>query len=752
MNKQETLKKYFGYSEFRKGQEELIDNILSKRDVLGILPTGAGKSLCYQIPALMLEGITVVVSPLISLMKDQVRALNEAGVHAAYINSSLTENQIRKAMEYAMEGRYKIIYAAPERLETSDFIRLARTTDISMVTIDEAHCISQWGQDFRPSYLKIVSFINNLRKRPVISAFTATATREVKDDITCVLGLEQPYVYAGGFDRENLYFSVQKPKNKLKYVSEYIKSHNDESGIIYCATRKNVEKVYDSLLSEGVAAAMYHGGLSGSERNDNQEAFIYDVKPVMVATNAFGMGIDKSNVRYVIHYNMPQSMENYYQEAGRAGRDGETAECVLLYSGQDVMINRLLIESKDVNSDFTPEQTAAVKEHDELRLQQMNKYCMTTECLRSYILNYFGEYINARCENCSNCQMEYEETDRTEEAKAVISCVSELGQRFGINVVAGTLHGHKRAKLMEYHVDRYNSYGKLENISEEDIKHIINRMIEENILTVTQDKYSVIKLKERARDFLFGNERFIIKQIKADDISEAVKSRSRQRRSDVLNGRGLDLFESLRELRLTIAKEESVPPYIVFSDKTLTDMCIKIPFTKEEMLDVSGVGENKYEKYGERFISAIFDFTGGRKEKTYFGSDEVSDIPKQVTVKKTKQPKEEFYVTERQAASFPYSEKYLATEIAVKLTETADTEKVKKLTGADIFRYVKANGWADEVYIERRRTRVVYDSGLEKGIFLDKRVSAKGKEYEDIYYSEKAQKIIVEHYVKDDVG
>lgn len=622
MNKYETLKKYFGYSKFRKGQEELIDNILSNHDVLGILPTGAGKSLCYQIPALMLDGITVVVSPLISLMKDQVRALNEAGIHAAYINSSLTENQIRKAMEYAVSGRYKIIYAAPERLETADFIRFAQTADVSMVTIDEAHCISQWGQDFRPSYLKIISFIKSLKKRPIISAFTATATREVKDDITCVLGLAEPYIYVGGFDRENLYFSVQKPKSKIKYVSEYIKSHNNESGIIYCATRKNVEKVYNSLLSEGVPVTMYHAGLSGSERNTNQEDFIYDAKPVMVATNAFGMGIDKSNVRYVIHYNMPQSMENYYQEAGRAGRDGETAECVLLYSGQDVMINRFLIESKEVNADFTFEQIVAVREHDELRLQRMNKYCMTTECLRSYILNYFGEYINRRCENCSNCQSQYEELDRTEEAKLIINCISEMGQRFGINVVAGTLHGHKRAKLMEYHVDRYASYGKLNNISEEDIKQIINGMVEENILAVTKDKYSVLKLREKSRDFLFGNERFIIKQIKVDDITKAIKSKSSQRRSDVLNGRGLDLFESLRKLRLTIAKEESVPPYIVFSDKTLTDMCIKIPFTKEEMLDVSGVGENKYTKYGERFIAVISDFTGGKKEKTYFGSND----------------------------------------------------------------------------------------------------------------------------------
>ena len=751
MNKQETLKKYFGYSEFRKGQEELIDNILSHRDVLGILPTGAGKSLCYQIPALMLEGITVVISPLISLMKDQVRALNEAGVHAAYINSSLTENQIRKAMEYAVEGRYKIIYAAPERLETADFIRFAQIADVSMVTIDEAHCISQWGQDFRPSYLKIISFIRRLRKRPVISAFTATATKEVKDDIMCVLGLEKPYVYVGGFDRENLYFSVQKPKNKLKYVSEYVKSHSDESGIIYCATRKNVEKVYNSLLDEGVQAAMYHAGLSNSERNAGQEDFIYDVKPVMVATNAFGMGIDKSNVRYVIHYNMPQSMENYYQEAGRAGRDGEAAECVLLYSGQDMVINRFLIESKEGNSDFTFEQTEAVREHDELRLQQMNKYCMTTECLRSYILNYFGEHVNSRCENCSNCQSEYEELDRTEEAKLVISCISELGQRFGINVIAGTLHGHKRAKLLEYHVDRYNTYGKLSSLSEEDIKQIINGMIEENILTVTQDKYAVIKLREKAKDFLFGSEKFIIKSVKVDNITEAVKSKSKQRRSDVLNGRGLDLFERLRELRLAIAKEESVPPYIVFNDKTLTDMCIKVPFTKGEMLEVSGVGENKYTKYGERFIEVIFEFTEGRKEKTYFGGEGIDTIQVQTVTRKAKQPKEDFYVTKEQAAAFPYSEKYLATEIAVKLTEAADTEKVKKLTGADIFRFVKANGWADEVYIERRRTRVVYDSGLEKGLFLDKRMSAKGTEYDDIYYNENAQRVIVEHYIKDNV-
>ncbi|MBR1741320.1 MAG: RecQ family ATP-dependent DNA helicase, partial [Lachnospiraceae bacterium] len=437
----EILKKYFGYDSFRPGQERIVSALLEGKDALGIMPTGAGKSVCYQVPALLFSGITLVISPLISLMQDQVKALNNAGVRAAYINSSLTERQIKKALSLAAGGRYRIIYVAPERLESSDFLWFAEQVDIAMVTVDEAHCISQWGQDFRPSYLNIVRFISRLKKRPVVSAFTATATEEVKNDILCVLGLEDPEVVVTGFDRENLYFGVEKPAKKLEFLLNYVREHEKESGIIYCATRKNVEMVYEKLLSEGFGVTKYHAGLSSAERQKNQEDFIYDRCPVVVATNAFGMGIDKSNVRYVLHYNMPQCIENYYQEAGRAGRDGEPAECILLYSGQDVVTARYLLDQKSFDAAMTEEDILSIQNRDELRLRRMADYCATTDCLRSYILNYFGEKTEGGCGNCSSCQMEFEEADRTEEAKKILLCVKEARGRYGSGVIAGTLSG-----------------------------------------------------------------------------------------------------------------------------------------------------------------------------------------------------------------------------------------------------------------------------------------------------------------------
>lgn len=625
MDKFDILKKYFGYTDFREGQEALIDSILSGRDVLGIMPTGAGKSICYQVPALLLPGITLVVSPLISLMKDQVHALNQAGIHAAYINSSLSEAQISKALQLAAAGQYKIIYVAPERLETYDFLSFVERVEISMLTVDEAHCISQWGQDFRPSYLKIVQFIKRLRKRPIISAFTATATENVKEDIVCVLGLENPYILVTGFDRKNLYFAVESPKKKDNYVINYIREHDAQSGIIYCATRKNVEKLYEKLKEEGVAVTKYHAGLESEERKQNQEDFIYDNCPVMIATNAFGMGIDKSNVRYVIHYNMPQSLENYYQEAGRAGRDGERAECILLYSAQDVAINRFLLDNKEQNTEYTKEEIDAVRERDEERLQAMIYYCMTTNCLREYILKYFGEKGNSYCGNCLNCIREYEESDVTNAAKSIISCILEARQRYGINVIAGILAGDERAKLREYGVFSYQSYGNLREMNEVEIKRIINYMLTEGLLLQTNDKYMLLKISHEADAVLHGDRTVIMKIAQAEPEKEkesAAKSRSsaKARRSDTLNSRGLELFEQLRELRTTIAREEGMPPYIIFADKSLVDMCIKVPLNKSDMLKVSGVGENKYARYGERFLDIIREYTGGVREKFYFGN------------------------------------------------------------------------------------------------------------------------------------
>lgn len=621
------LKKYFGYDSFREGQELLIQGILEGKDVLGIMPTGAGKSICYQIPALMLPGITLVISPLISLMKDQVRALNEAGVHAAYINSSLTESQISKALYNARCGQYKIIYIAPERLESSLFRDFAMHSDISMITVDEAHCISQWGQDFRPSYLNILNLIHCLPRRPVISAFTATATRKVKEDIISVLGLVNPKVLITGFDRENLYFEVKESKKKDADLLNYLNGHSMESGIIYCATRKNVDAVFELLVKKGYSVAKYHAGMSNEERKKNQDDFIYDNKLLIVATNAFGMGIDKSNVRFVIHYNMPQSMENYYQEAGRAGRDGEKANCILLYSPQDVVINQFLIDSKEVRAELDDREAYALRERDAIKLRQMANYCMSKECLRAYILRYFGEEAKGSCGNCSNCLGEFEDKDVTRECIHVINCVMETRQRFGINMIIGILRGEKNAKLLSYHFDRLESYGKEKGTNKDYLKQIIHQMIIENIARTTEDQYPILKLTRDAEDYLWGDVRLVMKVPKTvkpivENMPKKLRARSgitekSETAAKSIAGvtsdasvnydatRQTSLFEKLRQLRLEIAREEHMPPYIVFSDKTLVDMCAKLPKTREEMLTVTGVGEVKYQKYGERFLEVL---------------------------------------------------------------------------------------------------------------------------------------------------
>ena len=463
MDKYEVLKQTFGYTSFREGQERLVDSTLSGRDVLGIMPTGAGKSICFQVPALMFPGITIVISPLISLMKDQVTALNAAGIHAAYINSSLTEGQFYKAMEYARKGRYKIIYAAPERLMTESFLALAQEVPISMVAVDEAHCISQWGQDFRPSYLKIVDFIQQLPVRPVLAAYTATATKAVKEDILCILGLQNPDVLVTGYDRKNLYFAVEKPKNKKDALLEYLRKNPEKSGIIYCNTRKNVEEVHHHLVQAGYPAVRYHAGLLEEEKQQNQEDFIYDVMPIMVATNAFGMGIDKSNVRFVIHYNMPKDLESYYQEAGRAGRDGEPGECILYYAGQDVKTNEFLIEQQMENQELEREEQELIRERNYERLRKMTFYCFTSECLRDYILRYFGEYGRTYCGNCRNCLTEFQDVDVTEEAKGILNLVVSSGQRYGIQAVVDAVHGSDSAKVRQFRLSENPYYGVLKD-------------------------------------------------------------------------------------------------------------------------------------------------------------------------------------------------------------------------------------------------------------------------------------------------
>lgn len=622
VNALETLKTYFGYDTFREGQEKIVEAILANRDVLAIMPTGAGKSICYQIPALILPGITLVISPLISLMQDQVKALNDAGIHAAFINSSLTENQISKALYLAASGRYKIIYVAPERLENYEFLEFARNVEISMVTVDESHCISQWGQDFRPSYLKIVEFVKNLPKRPIVSAFTATATEEVKNDILCTLSLADPEVVITGFDRKNLYYSVENIRRKDEFIMEYIEKHPTESGIIYCATRKNVDNLFELLFKRGVPVTRYHAGLTNETRKKNQDDFIYDRTPVIIATNAFGMGIDKSNVRYVIHYNMPQSMENYYQEAGRAGRDGENSQCILLFSLQDVMIDRMLLDNKDF-SDVDEEDEYLIRQRDIRRLQTMEGYCKTTGCLRNYILEYFGEKTSGPCDNCGNCHREYHEVDMTAEAKWVVNCVAETRGRYGLTIVLGTLMGAKRARLRELRTDQYKSYGALSGHSEAELRTLISQMTEMGYLYQTQEKYSVLKLGN-ITPLKDENTRVIMRtyEEKEPDKKKKVQKAVRKRSTDALTSAGYDLFEVLRKLRLEIAKEESMPPYIIFSDKTLIDMCVKKPSDEEEMLNVSGVGANKLKKYGQRFLEEIQKFCTERPGVTLSMTEE----------------------------------------------------------------------------------------------------------------------------------
>lgn len=608
MDKYQVLKETFGYTTFRQGQERLVDSTLAGRDVLGIMPTGAGKSICFQVPALLFPGITIVVSPLISLMKDQVSALNAAGIHAAYINSSLTEGQLKKAMEFACQGRYKIIYAAPERLMTESFLALAREVPISMVAVDEAHCISQWGQDFRPSYLKIVDFIHQLPVRPVLAAYTATATKAVKEDILCILGLQNPDVLVTGYDRKNLYFAVEKPKNKKEALLEYLRKNAEKSGIIYCNTRKTVEEVHQELVQAGYPTVRYHAGLSEEEKKQNQEAFIYDAAPIMVATNAFGMGIDKSNVRFVIHYNMPKDIESYYQEAGRAGRDGEPGECILYYGGQDVKMNEFLIEQQVSNEELGREEQEIIRERNYERLRKMTFYCFTNECLRDYILRYFGEYGGNYCGNCKNCLTEFQDVDVTEETVGILNMTVTSGQRYGIQAVIDGVHGSDSAKVRQFGLQENPYYGVLKDRTIVRLRQILNDLLVKEYLWLTPGDYPVLKLGEKGRQFLQEGDRVQV-FLKLPKEQEKVENKQKvQKKRTVENVKYPELFEILRQSRYQMAQKAHIPPYIIFSDKTLREMSTYLPVNREEMLEINGVGTSKYEKYGKVFEDLIQEF------------------------------------------------------------------------------------------------------------------------------------------------
>lgn len=601
MDKKTVLEQYFGHSEFREGQQQIIDAVLSGRDVLCVMPTGAGKSICYQVPALMFEGITVVISPLISLMKDQVNALTENGISAAFLNSSLTVSQYNKALSNMRQGRYKIVYVAPERLLNSEFIDVCKHIKVDLLAVDEAHCISQWGQDFRPGYLKIADFVNLLGYRPVIAAFTATATAEVKDDIEYSLRLQHPYRVTTGFDRPNLKFSVIRVRRKFDLLLDFLKKHKEESGIVYCSTRPAVEELGQRLGKEGYSVATYHAGLEDGVRRQNQEDFVYDRKSIMIATNAFGMGIDKSNVSFVIHYNMPKDLESYYQEAGRAGRDGSAAECILFYSPQDLRTQQYLIEQSTPNPELTEKEREVLKERDYDRLKLMTFYATANTCLRSYILNYFEEKSPPYCGNCSNCLTSFTEVDITVDAQKIFSCIKRTGERYGKKMICDILRGSKSQKLLRQGLESQTTYGLLSAYKDMEVKAILDFLEFEEYIVSIGSPYPVLALTEKARPILFEGERITMK--KAVPKEKKVKKAGKGREKEVLSSTvDRKLFAMLKALRRKIADEKNLPAYIVFSDATLLDMCQKHPTTMHEMLNVSGVGRVKLEMYGEAFL------------------------------------------------------------------------------------------------------------------------------------------------------
>lgn len=597
MDLQNILKTYFGYDEFRNGQDKLIESIIEGRDALGIMPTGGGKSICYQLPAIALDGITIVISPLISLMKDQVDSLNELGINAAFINSTLDNGEFLQILEGIRANSYKIVYVAPERLNTDSFINLVKDISISLVAVDEAHCISQWGHDFRPSYLEIPRFINSLKQRPAVAAFTATATKEIIKEIKRLIGLRNPIEVTTGFDRPNLYYQVLKVSNKSKFLIEYLNENfKTESGIVYCATRKSVESLVKILNDKGFSAVGYHGGMNSEERQNNQDEFILGNKRLIVATNAFGMGIDKPDVRFVIHYNMPKNMEAYYQEAGRAGRDGEKSDCILLYSASDIVKQKLMIQ----NDDIDPKRQEMLYKN----LQYLVNYCNTNDCLRNQILNYFDEdFASDKCKNCSNCIDSSEMVDITLEAQKILSCIYRVNQRYGANMVIQVLRGSKNKKVLEARLDNVSTYGIMKEYSDSAISEIIMTLVSSGYIHMTHDKYPVLKLTSKSADVLSGKTKLHHKKHllqKKDEKEKASKS---------IKGGNIDfdieLFEKLKQYRYKIAQEKGLPPYVIFHDIALKEMAAYLPVNKESFLEIKGVGEKKYENYGEGFIDII---------------------------------------------------------------------------------------------------------------------------------------------------
>ncbi len=595
--KKQLLKSVFGYDDFRPGQEKLIDALLDGRDVLGIMPTGAGKSICYQLPALMLPGITLVISPLISLMKDQVNALVQSGVRAAYLNSSLTEGQTAKAIANALTGLYKIIYVAPERLFTPRFQYLVQNVEISLVCVDEAHCVSQWGQDFRPGYLEIARFLQSLPHRPPVGAFTATATDDVRRDIQRLLELHDPVRITTGFDRPNLYFGVEHPRDKYAAVTRYLAAHSKRSGIIYCLTRKTVEEVCDKLKADGYAATRYHAGLSPEERARNQDAFLFDEARVMVATNAFGMGIDKSNVSFVLHYNMPKNIESYYQEAGRAGRDGQPADCILLYAGKDVMTNRFFIEKESENDLLDEETRKEVRLKDEERLRQMTFYCNTSRCLRGFLLRYFGETAPEHCGHCSVCSGLTEQVDISAEARAIFLFMQELRYPLGVTVLIDALRGSESERVLRHRLDRTSGYGRLGRVSSERLRAIFTHLTLQGYVAKDSGQWPTLSLTDKAEAFLRTGGTITMLAAKKPTTAKPAELPSLPPNEQ--------LFEELKALRLKLARRAGLPAFVLFTDASLRFMSSQMPATQQEFLRIPGVGSKKADTYGKDFLAVI---------------------------------------------------------------------------------------------------------------------------------------------------
>ncbi len=770
MEKLQVLKDYFGHSSFRTGQEEIIDAILGGKDVFGVMPTGSGKSVCYQLPAVMLEGITLVISPLISLMRDQVNALIQTGIPAAYLNSSLTPGQFSKALYRASNGAYKIIYVAPERLGSFEFINFASQSNISLVTVDEAHCVSQWGQDFRPSYLKISEFVDKLPKRPVMAAFTATATTVVKKDIVIHLGLNSPLKVSTGYNRENLYFGVKQPEDKFRELVKIINERKGKNGIVYCITRKTVDSLYDNLISAGMNAAKYHAGLTDRERQANQDDFIYDRKNIIVATNAFGMGIDKSDVRYVVHYNMPKDMESYYQEAGRAGRDGEPSDCILLYSAQDMVINKFLIEKSGEYSEADPETRYLLKKREYERLNIMEGYCKNKGCLRRYILNYFGEALKDDCGNCSYCGTEFINKDITAEAEKVVKCIDEYRERYGIVIIRDTLKGSKSAKIQKVNGTEKESYGVMKDKKKTDINELLNILIDNDVICL-EGEYPVLKLTDIGREVLNGTRKVVVKTEKkventdSDDkkiiwetkvktppqttaqtpaekeLPPIIEDIPEEETEEIYEETEADrerqdrLFEELKALRKSLADTAKIPPYIVFSDKSLFDMCKKLPENDEEFLNISGVGQEKLKKYGKDFTEAIKKF--------------ISENP--LSVKITAQDEEDFYdCLKNNFDSVKISEEPVTIQsflesVFVSLRLTGSVKPVRD----SVYNILTENELITTVKDSSGKTsRDITPKSESRGIIMTERFSKAGARYRNINITAKGQRFILNELVK----